>query len=122
MMPIPIVRALIQGQPPARRLFMPLIFSLAAKLENVPLSNFVANPTKIANSLIAIYQRLRPDGVTCYFDLFLIAEALGCRLDVSTSLATSGRPTRGAALNMLRQTPGEVKHRGRLPVALEVVH
>ena len=121
-MPISIVKTLIQGQPPARRLFIPLIFTLAAKLEDVPLSNFVANPTKIANSLVAVYQRLRLDGVTCYFDLFLIAEALGCQLNLSTSPPTFERPTREAALKMLRQPPGEAKQRGRLPVALEVVH
>ena len=121
-MPRLIVKALIEGKPPARQLFIPLIFTLAAKLEDVPLSNFVANPTKIANSLVAIYQRLRPDGVTCYFDLFLIAEALGCRLNVCTSPPTCERPIREDGLNMLRQTPGEVKQRGRLPVALEVVH
>jgi hypothetical protein len=121
-MPISIVKALIEGKLPARRLFMPLIFALAAKLEDVPLSNFVANPTKIANSLVAIYRRLRPDGVTCYFDLFLIAEALGCRLDWGTSPPALQRPTREAALKMLRQPHGEVNQRGRLPVALEVVH
>ena len=121
MMPISIVKALIQGQPPARRLFVPLIFTLAAKLEDVPLSNFVANPTKIANSLVAIYQRLRPDGVTCYYDLFLVAEALGCQLNLSTSPPALERPTRETALKMLQQR-GDVKQRGRLPVALEVVH
>lgn len=120
-MPRSIVKALIEGKPPARRLFMPLIFALAAKLEDVSLPNFVTNPTKIANSLVAVYQRLRPDGVTCYFDLFLIAEALGCRLDWSTSSPALERPTREAALKILRQPPGEVKQRGRLPVALEVV-
>src|SRR5262249_17776028 len=74
------------------------------------------------NSLVAIYQRLRPDGVTCYFDLFLIVEALGCRLDWSTSPPTFGRPSREAVLNMLQQTPSEVKQHGRLPAALDVVH
>src|SRR5215471_12648227 len=122
MMPIPIVRALIQGQPPARRLFMPLIFSLAAKLEDVPLSNFVSNPTKIANNLVALYQRLRPDGVTCYFDLLLIAEALGCRLEWRADFPGFERPTRESALKMVRQAPEELKQHGRLPVALEVVH
>ncbi len=101
---------------------MPLIFALAAKLEDVPLSTFVSNPTKIAKSLVAIYQRLRPDGVTCYFDLFIVADALGCRLDWSTSFPRLESPTRETALKMLRQPPGEVKQRGRLPVALEVVH
>jgi hypothetical protein len=99
-----------------------LIFTLAAKLEDIPLSNFVTNPTKIANSLVAVYQRLRPDGVTCYFDLFLIAEALGCRLDWSTTPPSLQRPTMEAALKMLGQPQGEVKQRGRLPIALEVVH
>lgn len=120
-MPRSIVKALIEGKPPARRLFVPLIFTLAAKLEAVLLSNFVANPTKIANSLVAVYQRLRPDGVTCYFDLLLVAEALGCRLDWSTSPPALERPTRETVLKLLRQPPGEVKQRGRLPVALEVV-
>src|SRR6266480_6375514 len=122
MVPIPIVKALIQGQPPARRLFVPLIFTLAARLENILLPNFVSNPTKIANNLVALYQRLRPDGVTCYFDLFIVVEALGCRLDWSTSSPTFERPSRENALKMLRQAPGEVKQHGRLPVALEVVH
>jgi len=121
-MPRSIVKALIGGKPPARRLFVPLIFALAAKLEDVPLSNFVVNPTKIANSLVAVYQRLHIDGVTCYFDLLLIAEALGCRLDWSTYPPTFETPTRETALEMLRQPPGEVKQHGRLPVALEVVH
>src|SRR5215831_19453826 len=121
-MPISTVKALIERKPPARRLFIPLIFALAAKLENVPLPIFVSNPTKIAKSLVAIYQRLRPDGVTCYFDLFIVADALGCQLDWSTGSPTLERPTRETALQMLRQPPGEVKQRGRLPVALEVVH
>jgi Uroporphyrinogen decarboxylase (URO-D) len=101
---------------------MPLIFTLAAKLEDIPLSIFVRNPTKIANSLVAIYQRLRPDGVTCYFDLLIVAEALGCQLDWSKSPPAVERPNRETALKMLRQLAGEVKQRGRLPIALEVVH
>jgi hypothetical protein len=122
MMPIPIVKALLQGQTPARRLFVPLIFALAAKLEDIPLSNFVSNPTKIAKSQVALYQRLRPDGVTCYFDLFIVAEALGCSLDWSTGTPMFEIPDGETALKMLRQVPGEVKQQGRLPVALEVVH
>ena len=122
MMPIPIVKALLQGKPPVRRLFVPLIFSLAAKLEDIPLSTFVSNPTKISNNLVSLYRRLHPDGVTCYYDLFVVAEALGCKLDWSTDISPFERPTRKAALKMLQQVPGEVKQWGRFPVALEVVH
>ncbi len=101
---------------------MPLIFALAAKLEGVPLPDFVTNPTRITKGLVALYQRLRPDGITCYFDLFLIAEALGCRLHWNTNSPVLQTPTREAALAMLQQTPGDIKQGGRLPVALEVVH
>jgi uroporphyrinogen decarboxylase-like protein len=121
MMPVQVVKALIQGKPPVRRLFVPLIFSLAAKLEDIPLSTFVSNPTKIANNLVALYQRLHPDGVTCYFDLFMLAEALGGSLDWSADSPVFERPARETALKMLRQVPGEIKQSGRLPVALEVV-
>ena len=121
MMPVPIVKALIQGKPPERHLFVPLIFSLAAKLEDIPLSTFVSNPTKIANSLVALYKRLHPDGITCYFDLFMLAEALGGSLDWSADSPAFERPARETALKMLRQVPGEIKQCGRLPVALEVV-
>jgi hypothetical protein len=120
-MPIPVVKALIEGKAPGRQLFMPLIFALAARLEDVPLPDFVINPTKITKGLVALYQRLRPDGITCYFDLFLIAEALGCRLRWNTYPPTLQTPTSEAVLAML-QPLGDIKRRGRLPVALEVVH
>ena len=100
---------------------MPLIFSLAAKLEDIPLSTFVSNPTKIANSLVALYQRLHPDGVTCYFDLFILADALDGSLDWSADSPAFERPAKEIVLKMLRQAPGEIKQSGRLPVALEVV-
>lgn len=116
------MKALIEGKRPERQLFMPLIFALAARLEDVPLPDFVANPTKITKGLVALYQRLRPDGVTCYFDLFLIAEALGCRVNWQTHPRAFARPSREAALHTLLQPPGDIKQRGRLPVALEVVH
>jgi hypothetical protein len=122
MMPVPLVKALLQGKPPERRLFVPLIFSLAAKLEGIPLSTFVGNPTKISNNLVALYQRLHPDGVTCYFDLFVVAEALGCKLDWGAGLPRFERPDRETALDMVHLAPVEVKQRGRFPVALEVVH
>jgi hypothetical protein len=122
MMPIPTVKALLQGKPPVRRLFVPLIFSLAAKLEDIPLSTFMSNPTKISNSLVALYRRLHVDGVTCYYDLFIVAEALGCKLDWSAGIPLFEKPDRETALNMLQQDPGEVKQRDRFPVALEVVH
>ncbi|RAQ94032.1 uroporphyrinogen decarboxylase family protein [Thermogemmatispora tikiterensis] len=119
--PQSIIKALIQGRPPARRLFVPLIFRLAAYLEQLPLSTFLVNPTKIANSLVALHRRLQTDGITCYFDPLLLVEALGCRLRWQADTATYERPTRSVGNALLHLPPEEITQRGRVPVALEVV-
>lgn len=43
----------------------------------MPLRSFLTNPTKITNSLRQIRGRVRSDGITCYYDPFLEAQALG---------------------------------------------
>src|ERR1700758_5670802 len=82
-MPTPrqIVQELLQGNPPPRPLFLPIVFSLGARLENLPLRDFLANATKISNSLRQIRGHLRADGISCYFDPNLEAEALGATLE-----------------------------------------
>lgn len=77
--PRQMVKALLQGAMPWRPLLAPVIFSLGARLQNLPLQNFMANPTKIVNALRQIRSVLKVDGLTCYFDPFLEAEALGCK-------------------------------------------
>ena len=71
------VKELLQGIAPSRPLLLPIVFSLGARIENLPLRDFLLNPTKISNALRQIRTHLRSDGVTCYFDPFLEAEALG---------------------------------------------
>jgi hypothetical protein len=119
--PQAIIKALIEGKPPARRLFVPLIFRLAAYLEQLPLPTFLVNPTKIANSLVALHRRLQTDGITCYFDELLLVEALGCRLRWQADTATYEQPTPSAGRAMLRLPPEEITQRGRVPLMLEVV-
>jgi uroporphyrinogen-III decarboxylase len=70
----------LQGVAPPRPLFLPIVFSHAARVENMPLRSFLANPTKISNTLRQIRPRLHSDGIACYFDPFLEAEALGATL------------------------------------------
>src|ERR1700683_4523125 len=45
--PRQMVKALLQGATPSRPLLVPVIFSLGARLQNLPLPHFLANPTKI---------------------------------------------------------------------------
>jgi hypothetical protein len=81
--PRQILKGLLQGAPPPRPLFLPIVFSLGAKVENLPLRAFLCNATKITNSLRQIRTHLRSDGVACHFDPFLEAEALGATLQYS---------------------------------------
>ena len=78
------LKGLLQGAVRPRPLFLPIVFSLGAKVENVPLRVFLGNATKISNSMKQIRGYLRSDGVTCYFDPYLEAEALGAVLQWQT--------------------------------------
>ena len=75
------LKGLLQGILPARPLFLPIVFALGAKIENPPLPAYLTNPTKITNAQRQIRTRLRSDGVSCYFDPNLEAEALGATIE-----------------------------------------
>src|ERR1700724_4565577 len=79
--PHKILRDLLQGSTAFRPLFAPIVFVLGARIENLSLRAFLANPTRISNSLRQTRPHLRSDGVTCYFDPLLEAEALGGTLE-----------------------------------------
>jgi hypothetical protein len=109
------VKALVRGLVPARPLFIPIVFSLAAKLEGLEPRAFLTNPTKLTNGLSALHRRHRTDGVTAYFDPLLLAEACGCSIDWSAGMPRiAGRPTVTADVS-------DITGAGRVPIALEVV-
>ena len=123
--PRQIVKGLLQGIAPARPLLVPIVFSLGARLENLPLCTFLENATKISNSLRQIRGHLRSDGVACYFDPFLEAEALGGALKWTTddrppTLCWPEPSQRGELPSGLR-SPEEAAKSGRVMVAAEVI-
>lgn len=61
-------------------LFIPLIFSFGAALEDVPLKEFLRDPTKLSNTLRTLQNYFQVDGVVCYGDTTVLAESLGCCL------------------------------------------
>ena len=75
--PRQMMKGLLQGNPQARPLIVPIVFALGAKIENLSFRAYLDNPTKISNALRQIRTQLRTDGVSCYFDPLLEAEALG---------------------------------------------
>jgi hypothetical protein len=119
------LRDLLQGIAPPRPLFLPIVFSLGAKVENLSLRAFLGNPTKISGALRQIRARLRSDGVTCYHDPFLEVEALGGVLrwkseDSPPEICWSGTAEKGDLPEGLR-SPEECVKAGRVPVAVEVI-
>ncbi len=124
--PRQMIEGLLRGVYPARPLFLPIVFSLGARLQSVSLRNFLNDPTKISNSLREIHGHLRSDGVACYFDPHLEAEALGgtLRWDSQDEISTvhwPGVADKGELPECLR-SPEEAVKSGRVSVAVEVIH
>ena len=122
--PRQIIKVLLRGERPQRPLLLPIIFSLGAKLENLSLRDFQSNPTKIAKALMQIRNFLKVDGLACYFDPFLEAEALGCGLHWQAEGPPTLTSPPFSGVDELRRklcAPGEISGRGRIPVAREVV-
>ncbi len=122
--PRAMIRAMVQGARPPRPLLLPVVFSLGARLENVPLRAFLSNPTKIASALRQLRGALALDGVVCYFDPYLEVEALGGEVQWHADGASRTLQPSSTDLDTLRErvsSAGEIVQLGRIPVACEVV-
>jgi Uroporphyrinogen decarboxylase (URO-D) len=123
--PRQILKGLLQGTPPARPLFLPIVFSLGAKVENLPLRTFLCNATKITNSLRQIRTHLRSDGVACYFAPYFEAEALGARLhwqaDDQLPTVHWEHPAEAGDLPEDLRSPEDAAKSSRSTVAVEVI-
>jgi hypothetical protein len=119
------LREILQGMRPQRPLFMPIVFSLGARVERVPLRTFLYNPTKICNASLQISGYLPTDGVACYFDPTLEAEALGAELEWnSDSEPPAVRwpvPTGPDKSEPNLPQVAQVVQAGRIPLACEVI-
>lgn len=123
--PRQMAKGLLGGTVPPRPLFLPIAFSLGARVANVPSRAFLSNPTKICNSARQIRNHLHADGAVCYFDPLLEVEALG----VALHWKTENGPVMwqwpvGSAKGELPQglrSPEEAVKSGRVPVTVEVL-
>lgn len=123
--PRQMAKELLKGVLPCRPLFLPIVFSLGASVENIPLDTFLSNPTKISSSLRQMRGHLRADGVACYFDPYLEVEALGATVqlhpgDQPPTIHWRHSTPRGEVPEGLR-SPEEALRGGRVPVAVEVI-
>ena len=123
--PRQMAKGLLNGVVPSRPLFLPIVFSLGAKVENVPLGTYLGNPAKISSALRQMRGPLGTDGVACYFDPGLEVEALGATLqrasDGQAPAVQWAQPARRGELPEGLRTPEEAVKGGRVPVAVEVI-
>jgi len=121
--PRQMLNGLLQGAPPPRPLFLPIVFSLGAKVENLALPAFLSSATKIANSLGQIRTHLRSDGIACYFDPHLEAEALGATPHYEDHPPTLQWPhgTEAGELPESLRSPEEAAQSPGVTVAVEVI-
>lgn len=99
-------------------LFVPLIFSFGAKLEDLPVDVFLNDPTKLSNSLRTIQNYFQVDGVVCYGDDTVLAEILG-KMDPA-SLMSTPVPTSKKGFEELESRIAGIAEKGRVATALEV--
>jgi hypothetical protein len=128
--PREMLKGLLEGALPPRPLFLPIVFSLGSRVENVPLRAFLTNPTKIFNSLRRMRAHLRSDGIACYFDPYLEAEALGATIDWDSresgasqagSLLPWPEPVDKGTLPGNLVSPEQAIRGARIAVAVEVI-
>jgi len=120
-----IARNFLNGETPPRPLLLPIVFALGAKVENVPLNQFLNNPTKIVSAARQMRNHLQVDGIACYFDAFLEVEALGAALqrtsDDEPPLVDWKGSAKAGELPQGLRSPEEAAKSGRIPVATEVI-
>jgi uroporphyrinogen-III decarboxylase len=123
--PRQMMKSLLQGNRQARPLIVPIVFAVGAKVENLSFRAYLDNPTKISNALRQIRTQLRTDGVACYFDPLLEAEALGGTLQWDESNQTRSVRWPEAApkgeLPARLRPPEEAANSPRVRAAVEVI-
>jgi hypothetical protein len=96
-------------------LFLPLIFSFGAVLEDLPLEVFCHDPTKVSNALRTIHEYFGTDGIFTYGDEQLLPACVGflCGCPGSTKVTPD-------KLCDVENSLEEILKHGRLPIALDV--
>lgn len=123
MLPRERVQRFFRGLTVDRPPFIPLIYTLAAELAQVPVREMATNPTRLANALSACQKLFGFDAVTAVFDLTLEAEVLGAEvLGAGVEWPEGGWPCQAAGeVDVRLVPPAELLASGRLGAAVEAV-
>jgi hypothetical protein len=99
---------------PGRPVFAPIVYRLAARIEQTPLLEMVSDPTAYANILDGAWKLLGQDAILTSFDATLEAEFFGCPVDFPGDYETPVADWSGCNI-----TAAKIENSGRLPVLLE---
>ncbi|HLB12183.1 MAG TPA: uroporphyrinogen decarboxylase family protein [Dehalococcoidia bacterium] len=110
---------LLAGSGGGRVPFVPLVYGLAARLEQMAVGEMAADPGKLARSLRNAQRLFGYDAVVSSFDLSLEAEACGCEVRrAAGNIEVVGHPLADEG-RIAAFDPEMVGERGRVPVVLE---
>ena len=109
-------RKTMQLANPGRPVFVPIVYRLAARIEQMPLLDMVSDPTAYANVLDGAYKLLRQDGIVTSFDPTLEAEFFGCPVDFPGDYDLPVADWSGGDVSA-----ASLDKSGRLPVMLEAI-
>lgn len=108
-------RKTMQAANAGRTVFVPIVYRLAARIDQTPLLDMVSDPTSYANILESAWKLLRQDAIITGFDPSLEAEIFGCQVEWRDDYempAVSGWTD-------CELSGATLENSGRLPVLLE---
>jgi hypothetical protein len=105
----------MQAANTGRPVFVPIVYRLAARIEQTPLIDMVADATTYANVLDGAWKLLKPDAIIANFNPGLEAEIFGCRVDWPGDYDPPAIDWTGGMV-----AAADLDGGGRVPVMLEV--
>jgi len=116
-----VIKKLISQQPSDCLPFIPLIYSYAARLMQVPVRKMLTNPTLLTKSISMAYELFHPDVLVFPVDETLEAEALGAAVRYSSHAAPLIEQPALSSLDLPNEPVETHLQKGRLPLTFETL-
>jgi len=110
-------KSTMQVMNPGRPVFVPMVYRLAAKIEQIALADMVLDPTYYANLLEGAYKLIKQDAIITNFDPSLEAELFGCQVEWQNDYEL---PVVMGWRNCELESVG-LENSSRIPVVLEAI-
>ena len=119
------VQQTLKGEPTPRPVNGPLAVHYCARIAGVTLREYSLNVQTMTDSILAYYERFKPDAIWISADTWVSAEAMGARvacLDDNLPLSGIGEPCIQNVSDIDRIAPATLCNRGRWPLMIEALN